>query len=84
MIIHKDAPAEYTIYGKDPDPNAIYKVAMPDYIANGGDGLSHLISLERRQSGKLVRDYIMDYIAWLNEKGESVDAQIEGRITETD
>ena len=84
IIIHKDAPAEYTIHGKKPDPNAIYKVAMPDYIANGGDGLKHLISLERSQSGKLVRDIIMEYVGALTQKGESVDAAIEGRITETD
>ncbi len=84
MILHGDSPAEYTINGKTPDPNKIYKVAMPDYIANGGDGLKYLIPLERYQSGKLVRDYIMDYITSLTEKGERVDARIEGRISETD
>jgi 2',3'-cyclic-nucleotide 2'-phosphodiesterase (5'-nucleotidase family) len=80
MTIQHNSLVEYTVHGKAAMPSAIYKVAMPDYLANGGDGLKELIPLERIQSGKLIRDMIMHYVIETTASGQKIDARIEGRI----
>jgi 2',3'-cyclic-nucleotide 2'-phosphodiesterase (5'-nucleotidase family) len=38
-----------------------YRVGMPDYIANGGDGTANLGSLPRFESGVFIRDLMIQY-----------------------
>lgn len=82
MTINDAGFINYTINGQVPSASAVYRVAMPDYVANGGDGLDELIALERVQSGILVRDVIMDYVIALTQNGQKVDGNIEGRIVQ--
>lgn len=62
------------------DPARTYHVAMPDYIANGGDGLSVLIPLSRVQTGKLLRDALIEHAKETTQQGQDITASIEGRI----
>ncbi len=80
MKIDNGVLVDYTVKGQQANASTIYKVALPDYIADGGDGLKELIPLERSQSGRLVRDIIMAYAMEMTQKGKEIDAQIEGRI----
>lgn len=82
MTINDAGLVDYTIDGLAPQSTAIYRVAMPDYVANGGDGLDELIPLERIQSGILVRDVIMEYVIALTQSGQKIDGNIEGRIVQ--
>jgi 2',3'-cyclic-nucleotide 2'-phosphodiesterase (5'-nucleotidase family) len=69
-----------TINKQPIDRAAIYRVAMPDYVANGGDDMKMLIPLSRIQTGQLVRDILIDYAMETAKKGKTISAPIEGRI----
>jgi len=55
-----------------------YYVAMPDYIANGGDDCSFLKALPRESTGLLLRDAVISFIENSN---DPCTAEIDGRIT---
>jgi len=80
MNIKNNKVESCTIHGMPVKPETIYKVAMSDYLANGGDGLKMLIPLERIDTGKLVRDILIAFAEESTRKGESIRASIEGRI----
>lgn len=80
MMIKNNKVHSYTLNGMPVQPDTIYKVAMPDYVANGGDGLKMLIPLERVQTGKLVRDILIAYAEESTRNGQPIKASIEGRI----
>ena len=54
----------------------IYKLALPDYIANGGDNCDFFKDVKRKESPKLVREAIFEYIS----NNPKIMAEIEGRI----
>ena len=67
-------------------PNASYRVATLDYLAQGNDGLvafkaaKDLVSPQEARNN--VRFIIMDYFREQAKQGKAVDAQVEGRIVE--
>ncbi len=50
------------INGKPFDPSKTYKVAVNDYIADGGSGFSMVPGLKRTNTDVLQRDALIDYI----------------------
>ena len=80
MHIENNKVQKCTIHGVAINPTTVYKVAMPDYVANGGDGLKVLIPLERIQTGLLVRDILIEYAEETTRKGQAIRSSIEGRI----
>lgn len=71
---HSIANASYTLHpsarkisdivinGKPFDPKKTYKVAVNDYIADGGSGFSMVPGLKRTNTDVLQRDSLIDYI----------------------
>ncbi len=71
---HSIANASYTLHpsarkisdivinGKPFDPKKTYKVAVNDYIADGGSGFSMVPGLKRTNTDALQRDALIDYI----------------------
>jgi 2',3'-cyclic-nucleotide 2'-phosphodiesterase (5'-nucleotidase family) len=47
--------------GKAIEPNKVYTVALPDYVANGGSGTVMLKALPKIKSGLLIRDLLIEY-----------------------
>jgi 2',3'-cyclic-nucleotide 2'-phosphodiesterase (5'-nucleotidase family) len=79
--INKDGlPENIMIRGKNCDDNTIYNVAMSDYIANGGDNMHMLKDAEQFNTGVLLRDAFLHFFTEKGNKGEFIDASIEGRI----
>lgn len=64
------------INNKPLDLNKKYKIALSDYIANGGDKMSMLINLKRTNTNKLLREAFIDYFR--NEK--ELVPTMEGRV----
>ena len=62
--------------GKAIDPNKIYTVALPDYVANGGSGTSMLKKLPKIKSGLLVRDLLIEYADKLT---APISVKVEGK-----
>jgi len=69
---------EVTINGKAIDMNHTYKMALPDYVANGGGGTDFLTPLPQIETGWNVREAIIDY---MDTYKEPMSAKIENRIT---
>ncbi len=69
------------IGGKPIDPDAIYNVVNPDYVANGGDDAIMLKNIPQISAGYLVRDALFDYIKELSAAGKHITAQVENRVT---
>lgn len=66
------------VAGEPLDPEKVYRIAAPDYIANGGDDYQALTSaMGRFDLPVLVRDALIEFV---REEG-TIDARIEGRIT---
>jgi 2',3'-cyclic-nucleotide 2'-phosphodiesterase (5'-nucleotidase family) len=81
MVIKDKRLVSIRIKGQPLDPRKTYHVAMPDYIANGGDGFKILIPLPRQSTGLLQRDIVIAYAQALTREGKEISADVEGRIT---
>jgi 2',3'-cyclic-nucleotide 2'-phosphodiesterase (5'-nucleotidase family) len=80
MQITNKQVSSCTINGSPIIADKIYKVIMPDYVANGGDELRLLIPLSRFQTGKLCRDILIEHAIETARLGKKVSAPVEGRI----
>ena len=74
--------------GKEINPQASYRIATLDYLAQGNDGLVAFKSATDVNSPQTTennsRFIIMDYLREQQKKGNIVDAHIEGRIVIND
>ncbi len=57
-----------------------YLVALPDYVANGGGDADFLIGIEQVQSGKMIRDAVIDHLLELQSEGIAIDIDESKRI----
>ncbi len=81
IAVKDDAVEEFFIGGQPLDANKYYYLAISDYLAGGGDDMQFLKTAERAAVLELkVRDAIIEYIKQLDENGEQVNAEIEGRV----
>ncbi len=78
--IKNEQPTDIAINGKPIEKNKIYKIALSDFIANGGDKCSFFKDKKRDLLGKLFRDAIMEHVMDLASEGKEANAKIEGRV----
>ncbi len=79
--INNDKATDIMIQGKPWDAHAVYHVAMPDYIANGGDRCFFLRKAKREDKDILIRDMILDYLRQLPEGKNEIIPDTTQRIT---
>lgn len=78
----KDKKATDIFTGDNPiDEQKIYKVAVPDYVATGGDNCSFLVDCKRTMVNIFIRDMLIDYVAALHKNGQSLNTSLEKRIS---
>jgi len=75
--IENKKATDIRIQGKGIDPEGLYHVVFPDYIANGGDNLEFLKDKPRIEKNILIRDLLT---AEAREKG-ILRANLDQRIT---
>lgn len=85
-VISKDRKlVSLKINGEDVNPEADYRIATIDYLADGNDGLPILkLGTNRKMltdKSNNLRFIIMDFFREKMKEGHEVDAEIEGRIT---
>lgn len=68
--------ANISINGKTIDPDKTYVVATIDYIANGGDNCTFFANKPRTETGKFLRDAVIEYCA----AAKTIEPKIEGRV----
>jgi len=78
-VIENELPVDILINGEALDDGKIYKVALSDYLANGGDNLFFLKDKKQHNLSVLFRDAMSEYI--VEQNGEAMDAEVEGRVT---
>lgn len=69
------------VNGKPLDPDQTYLIANSDYVINGGDNVTMFKDLPQNNIGYLMRDAIIDYIAYLKAQGKDISAKLENRVT---
>lgn len=79
-ILNKEA-TDITIKGEKFDINKTYTIALPDYIANGGDNCFFLKDLERIKTDILIRDILLQEAEELHKSGNKITSKIENRVT---
>lgn len=75
---------DVTIDGEPFDQDRTYRVAMPDYVANGGDRMDFLKGLPRTDLDYLIRDALIDFIRAETLEGRAVEGKLDGRIVSLD
>jgi 2',3'-cyclic-nucleotide 2'-phosphodiesterase (5'-nucleotidase family) len=59
-----------------------YTVATIDYLADGNDGMLALKkAIERKYTGLLIRDVMMDYVRNYTKQGKTIVGNLDGRIS---
>ena len=86
MVITADRKLRsVTLHGKPIEPNATYRIATLDYLAQGNDHLdafkakTNEVSPQGEEND--VRHIIVNYFKQQAAEGKAVSAQVEGRIT---
>ncbi|MBT9391664.1 5'-nucleotidase C-terminal domain-containing protein [Hymenobacter sp. NST-14] len=73
-------PQNILIGGQPFNPAQPYTIAISDYLAGGGDGMSFFKTLTPRSTGVLLRTAIADYIREQTQQGKPIEARVEGRV----
>lgn len=63
------------------DSKAMYVIALPDYVANGGDDASMLRAVPQQSNGYVFRDAVIKYLSEMNKQGIKISSKIENRVT---
>jgi len=78
--INEDKAADIKIKGEDLVDDKIYKVALPDYVANGGGGINFLKSIPQLNTGAFIRDAIIEYLEDLQAQSKNLTVDSSKRI----
>ena len=79
--ISADRTAENIIIrGKALDPAASYRIALPDYVANGGDKAEMLKNFPQENSGVFIRDIVVEHLMELKNAGMPIEVDSSIRI----
>lgn len=81
MQIKDKKAVNVMIDGKPLDQNMTYTIANSDYVANGGDNCEMLKTIPQINNGFLLRDALIEYVHSITQKGQSITATIQNRVT---
>lgn len=80
FIIKEDKADSVMINGAPLAPGVIYKVAVNDYIARGGDNCTFFTSLRKRFTNVFVRDALISYLTALERVHFPLHPSLDNRI----
>lgn len=69
-----------TIDGQALNENLVYKIAVNDYVARGGDNCDFMVPLKKRYTTIFLRDILIEYVARLNKEDKPLHPVLENRI----
>ena len=79
MKLNDSTAEQVIISGKNFNSSQHYKMLTSDYLADGGDQLTFLKSLNKNRTGILVRDAIFKELEFYH--NDTLDIRTDGRIT---
>lgn len=78
----KDKKAvDIKLAGKDVVDALVYKIAVLDYVARGGDNCDFLQRLSKRNTTVIIRDAMIEYVAALEKEGKPLHPTLDKRIS---
>jgi 2',3'-cyclic-nucleotide 2'-phosphodiesterase (5'-nucleotidase family) len=80
FAIKEKKAIDVQVAGLPLNDNLVYKIAINDYIARGGDNCDFLESLRKRNTSIFIRDALIDYVAALEKEGKPLHPQLDKRI----
>ena len=81
-VINDQQAEDIRINGEPIKSGTTYRVALPDYIANGGGDCDFLVEQEQENTGRLIRDLIIEHVrAQGSTAGDPINSQLDGRLT---
>jgi len=78
-IKNKEA-VDVMVSGVPVNDHIVYKIAMSDYIARGGDNCDFLLPLRKRYTTLFIRDAMIDYVINLEKEGKPLHPILEKRV----
>lgn len=78
--IEEEKASNIKIDGQPLGSKKIYRVAVPDYVANGGGGCHFLKSIPQEDTGYYIRDVFIDYLKDIKEAGKKITVDSSKRI----
>lgn len=80
-ILQTDNKIEWIkIQGQPLVPEKMYKVQMPDYVANGGEGTAFLANAPRDKTGMYMREAVIEQLRIETKKGIIQQGMLDERI----
>lgn len=83
-VAERDHVKTFTLANGNPvDPNALYRVVMPDFLTTGGDGLMPVMSKIPKERITIDQNQTLreGFIAGMRKSGGTVTPKLDGRIT---
>ncbi len=80
FVIQDKKATDIRIDGRPINESLMYKIAINDYIANGGDNCDFLREASKRHTTVFVRDALIEYAAALEHQGKPLHPLLENRI----
>ena len=78
--INEGTPVNIRIKDKAIEQDQIYKIAISDFVANGGDRCFFFRDQEREATNVLFRDAMLEFIQIASKDGQKLGAKVEGRV----
>jgi len=84
MEIHDGTAVNISVDGKPLVKEKLYSIATSDYLAGGNDKMVQLAQYDKRvNTGVKIRTILLDYIKSETAKGNKIQSQLDGRISQT-
>lgn len=80
FTIKNKKATDILINGVPPEDTMLYKVALSDYIAGGGDHCNFLLPLPRKNTGILIRDAMIVYVMNLSQQDKALHPVLADKI----
>ena len=81
MQIHRGQASNVTINNREVNPSQTYRIAIPDFIAHGGDNIELFRGLPTENPGLLVRDALIREVKDRAARGEKIRSLDDGRVS---
>ena len=78
--IQNGKATDIKIKGESLGSKKMYRVAMPDYIANGGDNFDFLVPLPQDNSGNFIREVVIEHLRLLADENKPITVDNSKRI----
>jgi len=72
FTIKEGKAVDVEVGGKKLDMQKVYRIGVPDYVANGGGGCWFLKEVPQMDTGKFIREIMIEYLEDLQKAGQPI------------